>query len=360
MGKQNYRYWLRCVPGLSNRKIKKLLESCQTAEEVYRMKREHLLLISDIGEAEVKAIEESRRHWDLDREIEKLLEKGIAFVTMEQKQYPKRLHGISDCPYALFYRGRLPGEKPAVAIVGARCCSGYGREVALRLGEALACYDVDVISGMAAGIDSFGHWGAIRGGGDTYAVLGCGPDVCYPKGGRELYERILSCGGILSEYLPQTAPDAWRFPARNRIISGLADIVVVVEAKKKSGSLITADFALEQGKDIYAVPGRINDVLSEGCNALIRQGAGVIPDIQDFLSELGIEASKPSADTGKTKNLLEKQESLVYSCFDLQTKSMEELIRITGMCISELADILVRLQAKGLIEEYYKNHFRKR
>lgn len=358
---KKYQYWLRCVPGLTNKKMKNLVEYCGSAKEVYGLTAKQMMEVHKITAEDADAIVRHREKWDLKGEILKLSENGILMITMEEESYPNRLLQLSDCPYALFYKGRLPEEKQKmVAIVGARLCSEYGKAVALELGQRLATCGAGVISGMAIGVDSFGHWGAIRGGGATYAVLGCGVDVCYPKGAKVLYERMLQEGGIISEYLPGTQPLPRQFPARNRLISILADVVVVVEAKRKSGSLITADFALEQGRDIYAIPGRLDDGLSEGCNELIRQGAGIVVSVDELLLELGLFPEMQSLEKEKTKNVLEKEELLVYSCFDLHTKNIEELIQITGMSVPQIADILIRLQEKGMIEEYFKNHYRKR
>lgn len=361
--KKMYQYWLRCVKGVGNKKLKKIVEYCGGAKEAYRLSKQELAGIPGIFERDAEAVCASRGQWDLEKEAERLIKSGVRMITAEDGAFPEKLSCLPDAPYALFYKGSLPGpsEKTA-AVVGARMCSPYGRAAGLALGERLAECGASVVSGMAYGVDSFGHWGAIRGNGRTYAVLGCGPDVCYPQNGRQLYDRIQERGGVLSEYPPGTRPAQGHFPARNRLISALSDIVVVVEAKKKSGSLITADFALEQGRDVYAVPGRIGDELSEGCNELIRQGAGILSGMDCFLEELGlspVEGAK-GKEIEKIKNLLEKEESLVYSCFGLYPKNMEDLVKMTKMTAPVLADLLVRLQAKGLIEEYYKNHYRKK
>lgn len=357
---KKYQYWLRSVSELTNKNRKKLIEYCGSAKEVYALTKNQLEKVYGITEEQAQAVVSSRKSWDLDGELERLAGKHISMLTMEESGYPERLRCLSDCPYALFYRGSLPGDaERTAAIVGARGCSQYGRAAGLALGELLGASGVGVVSGMAAGVDSFGHWGAIKGGGKTYAVLGCGVDVCYPKGARELYGRISEDGGVISEYLPGTSPRPQQFPSRNRLISAFSDIVIVVEAKKRSGSLITADFALEQGKEIYAVPGRLDDGLSRGCNELIRQGAGIIVSPEDLLSELGLPIGKKIQAEEKTKNLLEKEESLVYSCFDLHTKNMEELVQMTGVGVPEMADILVSLQAKGLVREHFKNHYGK-
>ena len=363
--KQKYQYWLCRIPGVGNKKRKKLVEYCGSAKEAYEWSKEQLIRIPGIGAGLAEAICGSRKGWNLEQEVQILKKTEVSMITLEEEGFPERLKHLPDCPYALFYRGSLPkeGQKTA-AIVGARACSSYGRAAALELGECLARCGAAVISGMAAGIDSFGHWGAIRGGGSTYAVLGCGANVCYPRGGQELYRRILSeGGGILSEYPPGTEPSVNQFPARNRLISALSDIVIVVEAKSRSGSLITADFALEQGKEIYAVPGRIDDVLSAGCNELIRQGAGIVVSAEDLLLDFGFAGEKnglsAKKDSENMRNGLEKAELMVYSCFDLCAKNMEELLQMTKIPARELAGLLTRLQAKGLIEEFYKNHYRK-
>ena len=214
-----------------------------------------------------------------------------------EKGFPERILEQKGMPKELYYIGSLPSEAPAVAIVGARSCTPYGREKAIELGKFCAQHGIAVISGMAEGIDGYAHEGALLGGGKTYAVLGCGPDICYPKRHVGLRKAILgSGGGILTEYPPGSEPLAWRFPARNRIISALADIVVVVEARKRSGSLITADFALEQGKTVLAFPGRQGDRLSEGTNALIAQGAGIIASYDTVLWELA-QCGRYAADT---------------------------------------------------------------
>ena len=215
----------------------------------------------------------------------------------------------------------------------------------------------EVLSGMARGIDAYGHIGALKAGGNTYAVLGCGVNICYPRTNQKLYEDILSHGGIISEYPPETEPIAQLFPARNRIISALSDVVVIVEAKERSGSLITADFALEQGKDIYAVPGRVTDSLSMGCNNLIRQGAGIINSVEDFVKDLELYACNDTTQENFNKLLLEKDESLVYACLSLRPKSMEELLKKTGFARPQIADILQRLIQKDFITESFKNYY---
>ena len=214
-------------------------------------------------------------------------EEEIRLIREWERGFPDRLRELKGMPKKIYYIGTLPQEGPAVAIVGARACTSYGSAKARELGAFLAKHGVAVISGMADGIDGYAHEGALCGGGKTFAVLGCGADICYPRTNRGLREAIIkSGGGILTEYPPGRKPLPQQFPARNRIISALSDIVIVVEARKKSGSLITADFALEQGKTVLAFPGRIGDRLSEGTNALIGQGAGIVSSYETVLWEL--------------------------------------------------------------------------
>lgn len=220
----------------------------------------------------------------------------IYIISRKTVRYPKRFEILPDMPEMLYVMGELPDDNtPSVAIVGARMCSRYGRSTAFAFGKELARKGVSVISGMALGIDGAAQEGALAGGGKTYAVLGCGVDICYPKGNAMLYDQIPQHGGILSEFPPGMQPLRHNFPLRNRLIAALADVVVVVEARKKSGSLITVDYALEQGKSVYAVPGRIGDALSDGCNYLIAQGAGIAWSVEAILEELTMQSSLSNA-----------------------------------------------------------------
>ncbi|MCC6093877.1 MAG: DNA-processing protein DprA [Eubacterium sp.] len=229
----------------------------------------------------------------------------IRYINQDDPEYPERFQNYQRMPMGLYVLGRMPDpDKKTVAIVGARYCSPYGRAEASRFGEALAAKGVQIISGMAYGIDSWALHGALQAGKAPFAVLGSGVDVCYPKESYTIYRRMIrEGGGILSEFEPGSEPAAWHFPIRNRIISAFADIVLVVEAKLRSGSLITADYALSQGKTIFAVPGRNMDALSQGCNRLISQGAGIAWSPEVILEELGmvIEPEKQSDELHKNR-----------------------------------------------------------
>lgn len=353
-----YGLWLANIPGITPVKLELIFQHCISAEELYGLSDAALRKIPNLSEEDADRILFSKRGWNLEAEWGKLQEKGIGFVTTEDSNYPEKLRSIYRPPYALYYMGSLPEKgRRSVAIVGARGRSAYGSQLASKLAKELARQDVDIISGMARGIDADGHGGALEAEGRTYAVLGCGVDICYPTQNKHLYERIPQKGGIMSEYPLGTAPMPALFPQRNRIISGLADCTVVIEARKKSGSLITADYALEQGREVYALPGRITDPLSEGCNALIKQGAGVLTSVEDFMKELSLTEDSSCVQMDFRKNLLEKDESLVYSLFDFAPMGLGTLVQKSPYGLSEMLHILERLEQKGFIEEKVPNFY---
>ena len=286
-------------------------------------------------------------------------QEDIRCITALDAEYPEKLWQYEDMPGCLYVKGALPsGEKPAAAVVGARMCSAYGRIQAFRYARVLSEAGVQIISGLAWGIDSEGHKGALEGGTSTFAVLGNGVDICYPAGNRGLYQRILrQGGGICSEYPPGVRPRKYSFPARNRIISGLADLVLVVEAKEKSGSLITAQWALEQGKAVFALPGPVNEELSMGCHRLIYDGAGIAFSPEILLEELGINCKKKIKSKQKNELGLASDLKLVYSCLDLRPKSRDQLSREAGFSPEKTGSILVELSILGLVREIGRHHY---
>lgn len=286
-------------------------------------------------------------------------QEDIRCITALDAEYPEKLRQYEDMPGCLYVKGALPsGEKPAAAVVGARMCSAYGRIQAFRYARVLSEAGVQIISGLAWGIDSEGHKGALEGGTSTFAVLGNGVDICYPAGNRGLYQRILrQGGGICSEYPPGVRPRKYSFPARNRIISGLADLVLVIEAKEKSGSLITAQWALEQGKAVFALPGPVNEELSMGCHRLIYDGAGIAFSPEILLEELGINCKKKIKSKQKNELGLASDLKLVYSCLDLRPKSRDQLSREAGFSPEKTGSILVELSILGLVREIGRHHY---
>lgn len=284
-----YIHWLYQAAGMGSRGFLRSLSSFGTPRELYRLTISGVLSekVSERFQKKVAQMSEFTRGYDVAGAYGRMRERGIFLVTEGEPRFPRRLSRIPDKPYALYCAGKLPQEgKKAVALIGARDCTAYGRYMAQQYGAAFAKEGVQVISGMARGIDGIGQTAALEEGGYSLGVLGCGVDICYPRGNRELYEALLSGGGVCSEYPPGIEPRAVLFPPRNRIISGLCDAVLVVEAREKSGTLITVDMALEQGREVYAVPGRVTDPLSGGCNRLIRQGAGMASSPEEFLGEL--------------------------------------------------------------------------
>ena len=292
--------------------------------------------------------------------MEETHEKEICCIDKNSREYPKRMKNLPNMPDKLYYIGRLPSDDiPTAAIVGARNCSIYGRVQAFSFAKALSSAGVQVISGLAGGIDAEGHKGALEGSMPTFAVMGNGVDICYPKSGRGTYRRILQEGGIISEYPPGTSPRAYFFPARNRIISALSDVVLVVEAREKSGSLITAGYALEQGKAVYAVPGAVGDALSLGCHKLIYDGAGIAFCPEIILAEWGISPEKEKQEEKNNQLVLASDLDLVYSCFDLRPQSLEYFIQKTGFSAAKTSSLLMELELMGLAGESAMQFFRK-
>lgn len=282
-----YFYWLSNVPGVGDDTMRRLLGLVSGPEELYfeaADSYQQWLENGMVGQKQYFNLLSSRKMWNVYTEYEQCISRGIKMYPFYHPEFPAKLLEIPDCPSVVFVKGSLPErKKPSLAIIGARNCSAYGKRMAGEFGAFLGREGVQIISGMARGVDGISQRAALEGGGSSYAVLGCGVDICYPKENRALYDALPQNGGVISTYLPGVGPKAQFFPPRNRIISGLADAVLVIEAREKSGTLITVDMALEQGKEVYAVPGRIGDALSEGCNRLIAQGAAVALSPKELL-----------------------------------------------------------------------------
>ena len=286
-----YKYFFACLEELGGAAMRRLLAIYGDEETVYKSAGENLITAKVLTEKQYETLARHRKNFNPDREYEDFVKKypDMKLVTMGMGEYPGRLKNIPMLPYGLFYYGSLPEEdKPAIGIIGARACSSYGRDMAEYFGREMAKNGVTVISGMACGIDGISQRAAVDTGGKSYGILGSGADVCYPPGNKKLYEALKEKGGIISEYPPGTRPVNTNFPKRNRIISGLSDIVLVIESRMRSGTSITVNMALEQGRDVFAVPGRNTDELSKGCNNLIREGAGVAMNAECILDQLGV------------------------------------------------------------------------
>ena len=279
-----------------------------------------------------------------------LEDRGVRFLARSSEWFPPLLRAIHDPPPGLFLRGVGCDEllrRPAVAVVGARACSSYGTHVARMLGRELAVAGLVVVSGMARGIDAEVHRGALDGKGVTIAVLGCGVDRDYPAAHATLARAIAETGLIVSEYAPGVDPAPWRFPARNRIIAGLAQATVVVEARERSGALITADLALDEGREVFAVPGEITSALSAGTNALLRLGATPVTSAADVLERFGVEAPAPS----DPSRGLDPASLRVYEALREAPATVDELVSSTGLGAAELGPVLTMLELAGLVSE---------
>jgi DNA processing protein len=261
--------------------------------------------------------------------------RGLRFIAHTSPAFPPLLAAVHDPPPGLFVRGSAPLDllaRPAVAIVGARACSGYGASVARLLGRDLAAAGLVVVSGLARGVDGEAHRGALAAGGPTVAVLGCGIDRDYPARHTALAAEVAASGLVVSEYAPGVEPAPWRFPARNRIIAGLCAATIVVEARERSGALITADFALEEGREVFAVPGEIGSTLSAGTNGLLKLGASPLTAVGDVLASYGLIAEGAAIDSPLVDHL---------------PATADELVRRTGLSAAEVARALVELELAG-------------
>lgn len=357
---QPYAYWLDGTEKISGAVKRKLLSLFGSPEEVCLAKKERLApFLTDV---QIQALKAGKARGE---EYYRLSEEGIAFYPFYHPRYPERLSHIPDRPFGLYVKGRLPEEKKrSLAVVGARNCSEYGRYLAESFGRELAGAGVQIVSGFARGVDGLAQEAAVRAGGSSFGVLGCGVDICYPASHGRLYGEILEKGGLLSSYPPKTPPLSFHFPPRNRIISGLADAVLVIEAREKSGTLITVDMALEQGREVYAVPGRITDRLSDGCNRLLRQGAGAALSPAQLLAELeqsvwrGMGGAVERDKTERGKEALSEEEAALLELLEVTPLSpdgirlrMKESRTLRDISLPDTMELLLGLVLKGRIRQ---------
>ncbi len=287
--------------------------------------------------------------FDEQAELRRLADAGFRWIARSAPDFPTRLRSIHDPPPGLFVRGTAEAAllaRAAVAVVGARACSDYGAHVARSLGRELAASDVVIVSGLARGIDGWAHRGCLEAGGRTVAVLGCGIDRDYPRAHAGLAGEICEQGLIVSEYPPGVAPAPWRFPARNRIVAGLTIATVVVEARERSGALITADLALEEGREVLAVPGEITSALSQGANGLLRLGATPVTSAADVLEAIGVERTSPEPDRPAPGT----NAGAVLTALEKGASTVDEIARATRLAPGVAAAALVELELGGLVE----------
>lgn len=365
-----YWYWLSNIEGIGTISQHKMLAQCESPREIFYTNGKVWEKI--LTKKQICALEASRDINRIAREYAFLEKNGITFLSYNQEEYPRGLREIEQAPIALYRKGKpIPREQKRVAVVGARDCTIHGMTAAGHFAKELARAGVCIVSGLARGIDGNAHRGALEAWkenpsdngltGGNIGVLGCGINIRYPLEHYDLYEEMEQCGTLISEYNWNIQPERYRFPMRNRIMSGISDAILVVEAKKKSGALITVEYGLEQGKDICALPGRISDRLSDGCNRLIQQGAALVTTPQDVLYQLGLNLPDPCrthSNAAEEKNfVLESDEKLVYSCLDFEPKYVDSIIQETGLSVQETLSILFRLESghyiKQIINSYY-------
>lgn len=357
MTKREYWYWLCHIDGLGSVGMKKLLEYFGGPEEILKASENAVEQCKILNARQMEGMKRAKQERErIVGGMEKLEQEGISFLTLEDAAYPQRLKEIYDPPCGLYVKGNLElFHRPSAAIVGARQCTEYGREAARYFGRALADAGVSVVSGMALGIDAAGHRGALDGKHPTFAVLASDVNVCYPRENIGMYMEIQNTGALLSEFDRKPVVPGM-FPMRNRIISGMADCVIVIEARERSGSLITADLALEQGREVFALPGRINDPVSSGCNELIKHGAQILTKPEDLFSCLQLRQETISRQRVK-KAPLTPVEEMVLEHLGPEMKHVEQLLYETGLPISDLLESLLQLEIKNYASQPSKNYY---
>ncbi len=352
-----YWLWLDQVSGLGARRVKKLLDYFKEAKGIWQADKEQLKSVEGIGEQISQKIIASREEFDFKHQLQQLSKFNVKVVTLSDKCYPKLLKEIYDPPPILYYRGDLSEmQSPCIAVVGSRKCTSYGRKAARNLARELAAKGLPVVSGLARGIDSAGHRGALESG-LTYAILGSGLDTIYPPEHEQLAAKISRQGAVLTPFPLGEEPRRQNFPARNRIISGLARGVVVVEAAQKSGSLITANYALDQGREVFAVPGDITRRQSKGTNDLLKTGAKLVESVEDIIEELTMVCSERehqqlnfrSQNKSEAEISLSEEAEQVYSLLSSQPQQFESLLAELEVGPNQLNSILLNLEVQGLV-----------
>jgi DNA processing protein len=359
-------YWLALslTPGIGSTLMRRLLDRFNTPEAVFHAPMKELSKIEGLGEKVAQEIRKGPLEKVVERELSLLREVGGRVITLKDEEYPKRLRDIYDPPALLYVRGELKKEDEfAISIVGSRKTTPYGRWFTEKVSQELARHGVTIVSGMARGIDSLAHWGAISGGGRTIAVLGCGVDVIYPSENRNLFAKIIDRGAILSEFPMGSPPEGGHFPRRNRIISGLSLGVVVVQASEKSGSLITAGYALEQGREVFAVPGNVGTESSRGTHRLIKEGAKLVESSEDILEEIlpqwrGERETTPKVEIPRPD--LTEEEKVLYELLSETPLHIDVMIRESRMDPGKVSSLLLNLELKGMVSQWPGKCFSKK
>ena len=348
------RYWigLSMVQEIGPVTGRKLLAAFRTPEGIFKAGTDSLLSVKGISRERVENIRKFSQWDEVEKYVGVIGRKGISVVPYQDDRYPEVLKNMEDAPLVLYMKGEYhPDDRFAIGVVGSRKHTPYGESVTQRIAGELSAAGFTVISGLARGIDTLSHKSALAAGGRTIAVLGSGLDVCYPPENRVLAERIASSGCVISEFLPGTLPNKENFPRRNRLISGLSLGILVVEATDNSGSLITAGYALEQNKEVFAVPGNITSRNSEGTNKLIKQGAKIVLHTDDIIEELAPVLKGYIRKELKERVQLMGEENRLCTMLSREPKHVDLISRESGLSVNQLLNLLLSLELKGIVKQ---------
>jgi DNA processing protein len=354
---------LKSVPGIGNILFKRLIDRFRSPAAVFEAPKKDLLQVEGITLRLISAIRRQQVPDWAKKDLDLAIRNNYQIITQSDASYPPLLHQIPDPPPLIYVYGRLIPQKLHVAMVGSRWATQYGLRAAFQLSRGLTSYDAVIVSGMARGIDTAAHKGAIASDGQTVAVLGSGLENIYPPENKNLFHRIAAQGAVISEFPLFADPEAHHFPMRNRLISGISHGTVVVEAGKKSGSLITARLAAEQNREVFAVPGNINSFRSIGSHALIKQGAKLVEKANDIIEEFGQYHCEPTNNEICANQIKPKETELTQAELNLLTIlepypiHIDELVRTTGMGTGQLSSLLLQLEIKGLIIQTEGKYF---
>lgn len=355
------KYWLALsfIKDTGPITIKRLLSVFHSPERILKASFKELREVEDIGELRAKRIYKFNSWNMVEEELKKIKNYNISIITYADREYPENLRHIDDSPIILYAKGSfIKDDKYAIAIVGSRLMTEYGRSIANKIASELSSLGITIVSGMARGIDTVAHKGALKAGGRSIAVLGCGLDKPYPPENIELFEALSNSGSVISEFPLGTPPNKENFPKRNRLISGLSLGVLVVEAAISSGSLITTGYALEQGKDVFAIPGNITSRHSEGTNSLIKKGAKLVQNVDDILEEIAPQFKNLISKTSKeffSKNLdkleITNEEKAICNILGSEPKHIDTIVRETSISTARLSGMLLGLEIKGIVKQ---------
>lgn len=349
---------LKNVPGIGNHLFKRLIERFESPQRVFQMTPRELLKVEGISKHLAEAILTYKAPQAIPAELDQVHQKGYTVITLTDSSYPPLLKEVPDPPPLLYVSGNLAGSQKNIAIVGSRNATAYGISATQNLSADLTVFDIAIVSGMALGIDTAAHQGALASKGKTIAVLGSGFNHIYPAENRGLFERISEEGAVISEFALDTKPEAHNFPIRNRIISGMSMGTIVVEASRKSGSLITARLAAEQNREVFAVPGSIHSFKSTGTHTLIKQGAKLVENAQDVLEELTAFLEPAAVPAEPTKNhaaermaSLTPEEMDLYNILSPYPEHIDAIVRKTKHEPGQLLSLLLQLELKGMVQQ---------